>query len=110
MPDSDPNEFTDREKYILSYYRLLETSSSRRIRGYDIIVASASVLCLIWAAVRGEVALGFVAYALVLGRLGQLVIEGRKWSRDFQSIFRKYDAKLKAAAESQKKESREDVA
>jgi hypothetical protein len=110
MPDTDPNDFTDRENFILSYYRDRDLSSARRVTVYDLIVGAASIVCLIFAAVREEVALGFVAYALLFGRLGYIVVEGGKWSRDFQSIFRKYDAKLKAAAEAQKKEARDDVA
>jgi len=110
MPDTDPNEFTDREKFILSYYRDRDLSGARRVTVYDIIVGAASIVCLIFAAVREDAALGFVAYALVLGRLGYIVVEGGKWSRDFQSIFRKYDAKLKALSAAQKKEGRDDVA
>ncbi|MGV3755077.1 MAG: hypothetical protein ACO1QS_06820 [Verrucomicrobiota bacterium] len=104
MQDTDPNEFTDREKFILSYYRDRDLSAARGMTVYDIIVVAASIVCLILAAVREDAALGFVAYALVLGRLSYIVVEGGKWSGDFQSIFRKYDAKLKAATEAQKPE------
>ncbi len=110
MPETDPNEFTDREQFILSYYRDRDLSAARRMTVYDIIVVTASIGCLILAAVREDAALGFVAYALVLGRLGYIVVEGGKWSRDFQSIFRKYDAKLKAAEDAQKKGSRDGAA
>lgn len=67
--------------------------------GYDVILGAASVVCLALAIAREEVALGFVAYALIFGRLSYIVVEGGKWSCDFQSIFRKYDAKLRAASE-----------
>ncbi len=110
MPDTDPKEFTDREKFILAYYRDRELSRSRLLLGYDVTVVLASVVCLILAAVRDDAALGFVAYALVVGRLSYIIIEGRNWAQDFQNIFRKYDAKLNAAAESHKKEGRNDVA
>ncbi len=102
MPESDPNEFTDREKFILSYYRDQELSGSRRLSTYDIMFVAASVVCVVFAVTREEVALGFVGYALVVGRLGYIVTEGGRWTRDFQSIFRKYDAKLKAATEARK--------
>ncbi len=99
MPDIDPNEFTDREKFIVSYYRDQELSGSRRLWGYDVMITVASVVCIIVAAIREEVALGFVGYALVVGRLGYIIMEGGRWTKDFQTIFRKYDAKLKAMSE-----------
>jgi len=95
----DPNEFTDREKFILSYYRDQELSGSRRVWGYDVMITVASVGCIIAAVIREEVSLGFVGYALVVGRLGYMIIEGGQWRKDFQTIFRKYDAKLKAMSE-----------
>ncbi len=97
MPNTDPNEFTDRERFILSYYLDRELSGSRRLSTYDIMFIAGSIVCVVVAAIREEVALGFVGYALVVGRLCYIVAEGGQWSRDFQSIFRKYDAKLKAA-------------
>jgi hypothetical protein len=99
MPDTDPNEFTDREKFIVSYYRDQQLSGSRRLWGYDVMITVASIVCIIAAAIRDEVSLGFVGYALVVGRLGYIIIEGGRWTKDFQTIFRKYDAKLKAMSE-----------
>jgi hypothetical protein len=99
MSDTNPNEFTDREEFILSYYRDRELSGSRRLSGYDLMIGVASVICIIAAAVREEVALGFVGYVLVVGWLGYIVVEGGRWTRDFQNIFRKYDAQLKAMNE-----------
>jgi hypothetical protein len=99
MPDTDPNEFTDREKFIVSYYRDQQLSGSRRLLGYDVIIAVASIVCIIAAAIREEVSLGFVGYALVVGRLGYIILEGGRWTKDYQTIFRKYDAKLKAMSE-----------
>ncbi|HTG45390.1 MAG TPA: hypothetical protein VK633_12745, partial [Verrucomicrobiae bacterium] len=47
MPNDDPNEFTEREKFILSYYRSKELSSSRHVLFYDVIVVLASVGCAV---------------------------------------------------------------
>jgi hypothetical protein len=105
MSENDPNEFTDREKFILSYYRDSELSGSRRLFGYDVVTTVASVACIIAAAIREELALAVVGYILVVGRMCYTISEGGRWTRDFQSIFRKYDAKLKA----QKMEKRDDV-
>ena len=102
MPDTDPNEFTAREKFILSYYLDRELSASRRLSTYDLVFVAGSVACVLVAAVRGDIALAIVGYALVVGRLCYNSAEGGRWTRDFQSIFRKFDAKLKAASEPRK--------
>jgi len=110
MPDTDPNDFTEREKFILSYYRSDQLSSPRRVLGYHLMFALASVGCVVLAVVREEAAFGFIGYMLLLGRLYYLVTEGGRWTKDFQSIFRKYDAKLKALTGAQKrKDSGDDV-
>lgn len=111
MPDTDPNEFTEREKFILSYYRDQQLSDSRRLLGYDLMLALASIGCVVFAVVREDTAFGFIGYMLLLSRLYYLVVEGGRWTKDFQSIFAKYDAKLKAWSEPQKgKASGDDVA
>ncbi len=102
MADTDPNEFTEREKFILSYYRATELSGSRRTAFYDIAIGLASIACIVMFVVNQEMGYGFVGYALVMGRLYYLVVEGGRWSRDFRSIFAKYEAKLKALTEAQK--------
>jgi hypothetical protein len=98
----DPNEFTNREKFILSYFRDRKLSNPRQFLSYDIAIIVASIVCLILAIIQEELDLGLVAYSLVLSRLGYHVVETLKWSRDYQSIFRKYDAKLEAAEERKK--------
>ena len=110
MPDTNPNEFTDREKFILSHYRDRDLSGGKYVPIFDYIAGLASIVCVIFAAVREDAALGFVAYGLVLARLSYIIVEGGKTSKDFQSIFRKYDAKLKALSDSQRKEGRDGVA
>jgi len=109
MQDSDQNEFTYREKFLVNYYRDLDLSGPHRFIRPDLLFGVGSIVCVIFAAVREDVALGFVAYALVLGRLWYVAVAGGKWARDFQNIFRKYEAKLKAA-ETQKSDNRDDVA
>lgn len=105
MPDTDPNEFTDRENFVLSYYRSVELSGSRGVPFFDITLGLASVACVVMAVMKEEMAFGFIGYMLVLGRLYYLVIDGSRWGRDFRSIFAKYDAKLKAMPAVAKRES-----
>jgi hypothetical protein len=104
MADTDPNEFTEREKFIVSYHRARDLSGVRRRFGYDLTIAIASIGCVVFATVYENVALGFVGYALLLGRLYYMVTEGGRWTKDFQNIFAKYDAKLKALSDAQKKQ------
>lgn len=99
MPDIDPNEFTQRENFILSYYRDRQLFSPSRYRRYDVAIALVSIGCMVLAAVREELFLGIVGYVLLLGRLYYLVTEGERWTKDFQNIFAKYEARLKALAE-----------
>jgi hypothetical protein len=110
MPDTDPNDFTDREKFILSYYRSRTLSGSRRILGYDIMIALASIGCVVFAMINENLALGLVGYVLLLGRQYHLITEGERWTRDFQNIFSKYDAKLKALTETSRKDGKDDAA
>lgn len=102
MPDTDPNEFTEREKFILSYYRYRDLSGPRDMAPFDVIIIAVSVVCIGLAFIKEDIALGFVAYALIFGRFCYVMLESGKWSKDFQGIFRKYEAKLKAAEEVQK--------
>ena len=99
MPDIDPNEFTQRENFVLSYYRDRQLSSSNRRRRYEVAIALVSIGCVVLAAVREELFLGIVGYVLLLGRLYYLVTEGERWTEDFQNIVAKYEAKVKALTE-----------
>jgi len=99
MPDKDAHEFTEREKFILSYYRAAQASGSPRTLGYDLAFGLASVACVVLAVAREEIALWFVAYTLLLSRLYYLVTEGSRYAKDIQSILAKYDAKVKVLTE-----------
>lgn len=109
MPDIDPNEFTEREKFIISYYRSAELSSLRRLALYDSAVIIVSIACMVMLFIQEDAGYGFVGYALLISRLVYLTLEGGRWNRDFHNIFVKYDAKLKAATETRKTERQDDV-
>ncbi len=104
MPDQPPIEFTDREKFIVSYYRSAELSRSRRFALYDVATGVASLACIVLFLVNDEAADGFVGYALIAGRLFYLVVEGGRWNADFHSIFTKYDARIKELSDARKRE------
>ncbi len=105
----DPLEFTDREKFILSYYRAADLANARRFSLWDAAFAVGSLVCLYLYVSRDDAAFGFVAYALIVGRWLYVVIEGGRWSQDFRSIFAKYDAKLKSLTEAQRRKDGDGV-
>ena len=104
MPENNPNDFTDREKFILHYFLSDETSMRGRRLIYQGTIILASIGCVIFAALREDIALGFVAYMLILVRLCYMIVEGGRYSEDLRSIFMKYEAKLKASADAPKAE------
>jgi hypothetical protein len=100
---SDPLEFTDREKFVLSYFRDRELSSSRGYLGYDLAFLVGSIVCGIFALIREDRTLEFVAYALLLGRLTYSIVQSRRWLGTYRGIFAKYDGRIKLLNEALRK-------
>ena len=98
MPDNDPNEFTEREKFIVSYFRS-ELSTSLRTSYYDLVILVISIGCIAMFLAREEMGYAFAGYALLAGRVYYTMTEGGRWARDYRGVILKYDAKLKALAE-----------
>lgn len=95
MARPDPVDFAERERFIVSCYRSGKPSDTRRMALYDMAFVLASIVCIVLFLVQGEMGYALAGYAVVVGRLLYLTIEGARWIRDFQSIFAKYDAKLR---------------
>jgi hypothetical protein len=109
MPDQDPNEFTEREKFILSYYRDPQLSDPKRHLGYDLTIGLVSIGCVVVAITREEFAFGLVGYGILLWRLYQAALTNGRWTKDFQSIFQKYDAQFKALTETKRRDEKDVV-
>jgi|GEM_PF-1748046 len=92
----DPNDFTEREKHLLSYFRTADPSAERRALMYDITLGLVSIACVVMFLVTGEKGYGFAGYVLVIGRLFYLVSEGGRWTQEVRGIFDKYDRKLRS--------------
>ena len=107
MPTTDPNEFTDREKFVLSYYRDARLSKSRRLLFYNLVFIVSSIACVVLSMAREDEALAFVAYCLLLGRICYLMTEGGHTTEIIQSILAKYEAKPNALTEAQRQEDSE---
>ena len=104
MPDSESREFTEREKFILSFYRDVQLSNPKRFWTYDATIGIVSMGCVVFAITREEFVFGLIGYGILAWRLFQTAVTSSRWTRDFQSIFRKYDAQLKALTESKKQD------
>lgn len=99
MAQPDLVDFTERERFIVTYYRSAELSATWRSVLHDAAIVSFSAICIGLFLIRGEMGYGLAGWAIAVGRLLFLVIEGARWNRDFHSIFAKYDAKLHALAD-----------
>jgi hypothetical protein len=96
QPQAEPIAFNDRERLLLNYYR--DPAAGSRHWQYDFVIGAAALLCVGVALARSDAVLGAVASFLLLGRLYYLVAEGNRYTADFQSIFSKYDAKVRELA------------
>lgn len=95
----EPIEFTNREQFLLSYYRDPELSNWSRHVILDGIYLVLSVF-FIWLYVTGQdVGWGCVGYGILVWRVVWGVWQSRRYTEDFRSIFTKYDAKLRELQE-----------
>jgi hypothetical protein len=90
---AEPIAFTDREQALLNYYR--DPAAGSRHWHYDFVIGVAALLCVLLAIAREDAVLCAVATFVLLGRLYYLVVEGGRYTADFQNIFSKYDAKVR---------------
>ena len=91
-------DFTDRERFVLSYYRDPRLSSWQRfalLQGAWLIV---SMIFLILAVRQGDQAWAIVAYGILFWLGCSSVWRARQWAATFRSIISKYDAKIQELA------------
>jgi hypothetical protein len=95
----EPIEFTDRERFVLSYYRdpQLSSWSSHVVR--EGIYVIFSVIFITLYLTQQDAGWGFVGYGILLWRVCWNVWQSRRYTEDFRSIFTKYDAKLRELTE-----------
>jgi hypothetical protein len=90
---SDPNEFTPKEKFIISLYKqpdVLFRKSVQRTMSFIVV----SIALVAYAFVQGDVAMGMSGYAVLLIYLVIRLIQLKRGVQILQSIFAKYDAQL----------------
>ncbi|HEY4283182.1 MAG TPA: hypothetical protein VGM62_08960 [Chthoniobacterales bacterium] len=88
-------QFTDRERFILSYYRDPRLSSWRRYASFHGSLLLISALFLVLAFIQHDRVWAIVAYTLLFVRACVSIWRAREYIATFRSIIAKYDAKLK---------------
>lgn len=92
---SDPNEFTPKEKYIISLYKdpagLFRKSLQRTL-----LITVPSVGLLIYAFIVRDIVLGIIAYVLLLAFIISRVIILKRGLGTTRSIILKFEAQLQA--------------
>ena len=88
-------DFTDREKYLLHFYR--DAKHSSRIRGWwdELGYLVPSLMCAVMFVLRGNMGYAALAYGIILWRMVHSQFTGSGYAGDLRSIFAKYEAKVK---------------
>lgn len=102
----DPIQFTDTEKFLISYYRAPSVSSWSRTLAVDGGYLTASVVFIAVHLTRDDVAWGVLGYLIMLYRVAWGIWQSRRWVPSFQSILAKYESRVvELTAELAKRES-----
>jgi hypothetical protein len=99
----DPIEFSDREKYIIHFYRDAQKSMARSAVVEDLPYLLPSLACVTLYFWRGALGFGLVGYGILLWRVAHSLFTGTGYAEDFRSIFQKYDAKIRELTEALEK-------
>ena len=90
---SDPNEFTPREKFIISLYQEPGVLYRRSILR-TLAFIFASITLMVYAFVLGDMGMGILGYLLLLICLVIRMIQLKRGVATLQGIFAKYEAQL----------------
>ena len=91
----DPIEFSDKEQFILSYYRDPQLSSWGRHVVLEGIYLGASILCAILYFAQQDLVWGLVGYGILVWRLTWGVWYSRESTKSLRSIILKYEARVR---------------
>jgi hypothetical protein len=94
MSEPNPFEFTDREKFLIHYYKARPSDATKRRLTQEFLIMIPTVACAILAVLREEPAFWAVAYVFAVIRVYYYASESSKWGPDLQSIFTKYESRL----------------
>ena len=90
----DPIQFTDTEKFLVSYYQTPSVSSWSRTLAADGGYLTASVFFIVLHLTRDDVAWGVVGYLILLYRVAWGIWQARRWTPGFQGVITKYEARI----------------
>lgn len=94
----DTIDFTDRERFVLAYFRNAGLSSWKRRCAIEGALILLSLFCIALYLTQHDVGWGFVGYILLLWRACNSLWRTQYFMGDYRSIFAKYDAKIKELA------------
>jgi len=99
-------DFTDREKYLLHFYR--DAKHSGRLRGWwdELGYLVPSLFCAVMFVLRGSVEYAALAYGIMLWRFVHSQFTGSGYTNDLRNIFAKYDAKVRELSDELEKHSK----
>lgn len=103
---TDAIDFTDRERFLLRYFRdrrLSSWSRSAVLEGALIVIS----LCFIALHIRqNDAGWGFAGCLLLLWRVCASLWRTRHYLEDYRNIFAKYEAKVKELTEARRETPR----
>ena len=95
-------EFTHREKYLINYYLDRRLSNASRIFNHEVWYLVVPLLCAGFFFWHGDGSWLFVAFGLLIYRVGRTLWANMTYSATFSDIFEKYEARLKELESFQK--------
>lgn len=91
---NNPVEFTDKEQFLLSYYRDDNLSRWQRQAALQALLLFISLFFLALFLIQHDPGWGAVAYGLLLWRAAASIWRARYYTPTYRSIIAKYDAKI----------------
>jgi hypothetical protein len=90
---SDPNEFTPKEQFIISFYKQPEVSFRKAVlRNLTIIFVS--IALVVYGYVQSDVTFDVLGYFVLLIFLGIRMVQLKRGLKTMESIITKYEAQL----------------
>jgi hypothetical protein len=87
-------DLTDRERFVLSYYRDPSLASWQRYAILQGVLVVVSLAFFVLAIIQHDRAWAFVAYAILLWRTCDSIWRARLFIDSYRSIILKYEAKI----------------
>ena len=90
----DPIQFTDTERFLITYYRTPSVSSWSRTLAADGAYLTISVLFIAFHLTGEDAAWGVIGYLILFYRVAWSIWQSRRWIPGLQGIITKYEARI----------------